>query len=55
LCLFTDDIEAVHAAAVAAGHISVRAPTRLDQWPVTVGLVDDPDGYRIELLQPHTP
>lgn len=48
-----EDIEATHAAAVAAGHESVMAPTRMDRWPVTVGFVADPDGYQVELVQRH--
>lgn len=50
-----DDCTATHDAAVAAGHASVLAPTRLDRWPVTVAFVADPDGYQIELLQRHAP
>jgi catechol 2,3-dioxygenase-like lactoylglutathione lyase family enzyme len=49
----TDEIEAIHAAAVAAGHESVMAPTRMERWPVTVGFVADPDGYQVELVQRH--
>jgi lactoylglutathione lyase len=49
----TDDIEGVHAAALAAGHTSVMAPTRMDRWPVTIAFVSDPDGYSVELLEYH--
>jgi catechol 2,3-dioxygenase-like lactoylglutathione lyase family enzyme len=49
----TDDIEAVYASALAAGHASVMEPTRMEQWPVTVGFVADPDGYQVELVQRH--
>lgn len=49
----TDDIAAVHQAAVDAGHRSTMDPTRLDRWPVTVGFVEDPDGYSVELVQRH--
>ena len=31
----TDDCEALHEAAVAAGHTSLVPPMRLDRWPVT--------------------
>jgi predicted enzyme related to lactoylglutathione lyase len=48
-----EDIDATHAAAVAAGHQSVMAPTRMDRWPVTVGFLADPDGYQVELVQRH--
>jgi len=49
----TDDVVAVHQAAVDAGHRSTMAPTRLDRWPVTIGFVEDPDGYSVELVQRH--
>ena len=49
----TDDVAAVHRAAVDAGHRSTMEPTRLDRWPVTVGFVEDPDGYSVELVQRH--
>jgi catechol 2,3-dioxygenase-like lactoylglutathione lyase family enzyme len=49
----TDDVAAVHQAAVDAGHRSTMEPTRLERWPVTVGFVEDPDGYSVELVQRH--
>jgi predicted enzyme related to lactoylglutathione lyase len=49
----TDEIDAVHAAAVAAGHPSTMPPTRMERWPVTVGFVADPDGYAVELVERH--
>jgi len=47
----TDGLEALHAAAVAAGHTSLVAPMRLDRWPVTISFLGDPDGYQVELVQ----
>lgn len=49
----TDDCEALHRNAVANGHRSVMEPQRLRQWPVTVSLLADPDGYQVELVQRH--
>jgi hypothetical protein len=28
-------------------------PTELDQWPVTVSFLSDPDGYQVELVERH--
>jgi catechol 2,3-dioxygenase-like lactoylglutathione lyase family enzyme len=50
----TDDCEALHRAAVDAGHPSLASPERLDRWPVTVAFLADPDGYQIELVQRDT-
>jgi catechol 2,3-dioxygenase-like lactoylglutathione lyase family enzyme len=49
----SDDCEAVHRAAVDAGHPSLVAPMRLDRWPVTIAFVGDPDGYQVEIVQRH--
>jgi catechol 2,3-dioxygenase-like lactoylglutathione lyase family enzyme len=49
----TNDIEAAHQAAVDAGHTSVVAPMRLEQWPMSIAFVADPDGYQVELCQRH--
>jgi catechol 2,3-dioxygenase-like lactoylglutathione lyase family enzyme len=49
----TDDLETLHAAAVAAGHVSLVEPMRLDRWPVTISFLADPDGYQVELVQRH--
>lgn len=49
----TNDVEAAHDAAVAAGHTSVVAPMRLEQWPMSIAFVGDPDGYQVELCQRH--
>ncbi len=48
-----DDCVATHKKAVDAGYTSTMEPARLDRWPVTVGFINDPDGYRIELIQTH--
>jgi lactoylglutathione lyase len=49
----TDQLESVHAQAVAAGHVSLVEPMRLDRWPVTISFLADPDGYQVELVQRH--
>jgi lactoylglutathione lyase len=49
----TDDCVGLHEQAVNAGHVSVGDPVRLDEWPVTVAFVADPDGYQIEIVQRH--
>jgi lactoylglutathione lyase len=53
LYVHTDDVVALHDAAVAAGHTSTMAPLRLDRWPVTIAFLADPDGYPVELVQRH--
>lgn len=49
----TNDIEQMHADAVAAGYRSVSAPERYDRWPMSVAFLEDPDGYLVELTQRH--
>ena len=49
-----DDCVATHKKAVDAGYTSTMEPARLDRWPVTVGFINDPDGYSIELIQLHS-
>lgn len=49
--LYTDDIEAVYQAAMEYGCVSETPPTPLPRWAVTVAMILDPDGYRIEILQ----
>ncbi len=48
-----DDCHATHKKAVEAGYRSTMEPERLERWPVTVGFIEDPDGYSIELIQYH--
>jgi catechol 2,3-dioxygenase-like lactoylglutathione lyase family enzyme len=49
----TNDLEATYHATMAAGHTSVLAPMRLEQWPMSIAFVADPDGYQVELCQRH--
>ncbi|WP_101756647.1 VOC family protein [Oceanicoccus sp. KOV_DT_Chl] len=51
--LYIDDIETTYQAALDYGCQSEMEPQRLEEWPVTVAFIIDPDGYRIELLQSH--
>lgn len=53
LYIVTDECAALHDRIVATGCESVMAPTDLDQWPVTMAYVKDPDGYLVELLEYH--
>lgn len=47
----TDDCRGLHDRLVEAGCTSRMGPTRMDRWPVTIGFVEDPDGYQIELVE----
>jgi lactoylglutathione lyase len=49
--LYTDDIVSLANAAEAFGCTVEMPPTELEQWPVTIAMILDPDGYRIELVQ----
>jgi lactoylglutathione lyase len=53
--IYTDDIAAVFQAAQDWGCEVEMPPTKLEKWPVTIAMIIDPDGYRIELLQSDTP
>lgn len=48
-----NDLEELHAAALAAGGEEVLAPMRLEQWPMSISFVKDPDGILVELCQRH--
>src|SRR5262245_48660686 len=41
----TNDIEGLHADALAAGAEEVKSPMRLEQWPTSISFVKDGDGY----------
>lgn len=51
LYVYTDDCDGVYSRAMAAGYWSISAPMRLEQWPVTLAFISDPDGYVIQLMQ----
>lgn len=48
-----DDCHDAHRRVVEAGWPSTHAPERLAGYPVTYAMVEDPDGYVIELIQRH--
>ena len=49
----TNQLDELHAAALAAGGEEVLAPMRLEQWPMSISFVKDPDGILVELCQRH--
>ena len=49
--LYTDDINAIYSAAMDYGCESGQEPIKLEEWPVTIAFIIDPDGYKIELVQ----
>lgn len=53
LYIYTDDCQAVHDAAVAFGCKSEMPPQFLKEWNVTVAFINDPDGYKVEIVQQH--
>jgi catechol 2,3-dioxygenase-like lactoylglutathione lyase family enzyme len=46
-----EDCAAVHADAIAAGAPSERDPAPYPGMDLTIGMVLDPDGYLVELIQ----
>ena len=48
--IYVDDIDSVFQAAVNYGCPVEMEPTALEEWPVTIAMIIDPDGYRIDLL-----
>ncbi|MGA7052401.1 MAG: VOC family protein, partial [Mycobacterium sp.] len=48
-----DDCREIFDRCVAAGATAQMEPARLDRWPVTVAMVEDLDGYLVELVQVH--
>ena len=49
----THDIASTYDAALAAGAQVQAEPQRLEQWPVTIAFVLDPDGYLVEIVERH--
>jgi lactoylglutathione lyase len=52
ILLVVDDLRAVHDRMVARGCRIEREPTEYPQHGQMVAIAFDPDGYRLELLQP---
>jgi lactoylglutathione lyase len=53
LYVATNDIAKMFDDSVEAGAEIVTGPIRMEQWPMSVGFVKDPDGYLVELTQRH--
>jgi lactoylglutathione lyase len=51
IVLLSDDVAALHGAAVGAGAPSEREPERYAGTDYTIGMVRDPDGYLVEIIQ----
>ncbi len=51
--LTSQDAAADYARALAAGAVAVTEPYDLAQFGVTIALVQDPDGYLLEIGQIH--
>jgi len=49
--LVTEDVDAAHGTAVAAGAASLAEPAR-KPWGQTVAYVSDPNGFTVELCSP---
>jgi lactoylglutathione lyase len=49
--IYTDDIEGIYQRAADFGCEPGMAPMLLEEWNVTVAFINDPDGYKIELVQ----
>ncbi len=49
----SNDIAATHAAAVAAGAEEVMAPMRMEPWPTSVSVLQERDGYLVEIVERH--
>jgi catechol 2,3-dioxygenase-like lactoylglutathione lyase family enzyme len=55
LYVYTDDIQGIYDAAMAAGYKSVSEPAKAQRWPTTIAFIEDPDGYQVELVQRDEP
>ena len=51
IVLVTDDVDALYARVVSGGGSSVKAPWILEKMGMKVALVQDPDGYVLELIE----
>ena len=49
--IYTDNIHGMFEKAKAYGCECPQEPTKLEQWPVTIAFIIDPDGYKIEIVQ----
>jgi lactoylglutathione lyase len=51
IVLLVDDVAAAHERALAEGGTTEMEPKRLDAMGITVAMVLDPDGYKVELVE----
>ena len=49
--VYTEDCKALFARALEAGGKSVLEPMVLERWDCTVAMVEDPDGYSLEIIE----
>ena len=51
--MYVDDCREVFDRCLAAGATAQVQPVRLERWPVTVAMIEDLDGYLVELVEVH--
>jgi lactoylglutathione lyase len=51
IVLLVDDVAAAYARALAEGGSTEMEPKRLEGMGITVAMVRDPDGYKVELVE----
>ncbi len=51
IVLLVDDVAGAHERALAEGGTTEMEPKRLDAMGITVAMVRDPDGYKVELVE----
>ena len=51
IVLLVDDVAAAYERALAEGGTTEMEPTRLEAMGITVAMVLDPDGYKVELVE----
>ncbi len=45
------NVRATVAAAASAGHKIIRQPTTIEEGGLTIGFIEDPDGFVLELIE----
>ena len=51
IALGVPDVRAAVAAAAKGGHKIVRQPQTIDGGSLTIGFIEDPDGFTLELIE----
>ena len=49
--VYTSDCKALYAKAIEGGGKSMLEPMVLERWDCTVAMVEDPDGYPLEIVE----